>query len=187
VLLRELIPKARYDQSSLFTHIKGARTEHMLNLREHFSQVSKAKSGVTVVTKLTAEQLKPHSAYHTLAFIESEYVEKDDDAPHFTWSDILTATRQSKMTIYAWVDSFTLLKLRYGDTVKTITKVRAIKVNKIISKQITDDEKLIIATLHTGYSAVDINEGKYTFTDLVKLLAQNVTSFTKRYIAAEHP
>ena len=187
VLLRELIPKARYDQSSLFTHIKGARTEHMLNLREYFNQVSKAKSGVTVVTKLTAEQLKPHSASHTLAFIESEYVEKDDDAPHFTWSDILTATRQSKMTVYAWVDSFTLLKLRYGDTVKTITKVRATKINKIISKQITDDEKLIIATLNTGYSAVDINEGNYTFTDLVKLLAQNVTSFNKRYAATEHP
>ncbi len=35
VLTRELIPRARYDQSDLFTHIKGARTEHMLELRAH--------------------------------------------------------------------------------------------------------------------------------------------------------
>jgi hypothetical protein len=64
VLLRELIPKARYDQSSLFTHIKGARTEHMLILRDHHTKLSKAKAGATVVTTLTAEQLKPHSALH---------------------------------------------------------------------------------------------------------------------------
>ena len=35
VLIRELIPRARYDQSNLFTHIKGARTVHMLELRAH--------------------------------------------------------------------------------------------------------------------------------------------------------
>ncbi len=96
LLLRELIPKARYDQSSLFTHIKGARTEHMLNLRDHHAKLSKARSGTTVVTTLTAEQLKPHSAFHTLNFIEKEYVERDDDAPHYTWSDILTATRNAR-------------------------------------------------------------------------------------------
>ena len=29
---------------------------------------------------MTEDELKPHSAKHTLAFIEDEYVEKDDDA-----------------------------------------------------------------------------------------------------------
>ena len=65
---------------------------------------------------LDAEQLKPHSAQHTITFIEQEYVELDDDAPHYTWSDILTATRRPHMSLYAWVDSFTLLALRYGDS-----------------------------------------------------------------------
>ncbi len=114
-------------------------------------------------------------------------MERDDDAPHYTWSDILTATRQSKMTLYAWVDSFTLLKLRYADTVTNVSKVRNKKINKIVSKQITDEEKLMIATLNPVYSSIAINDGKYTFTDLVKLLAQNVTSFIKKYVAAEHP
>jgi hypothetical protein len=37
VLLRDLIPRGRQDQSNLFTHIKGARTDHILNLRAHHS------------------------------------------------------------------------------------------------------------------------------------------------------
>ena len=95
VLLLELIPLASIDKNSLFTHIKGARTEHILNLRAHHG-----KTRSTTATVLTKEQLKPHSAAHTLAFIEREYVEVDDDAEHFTWSDIMTATRQPRMTIY---------------------------------------------------------------------------------------
>jgi hypothetical protein len=79
VLLRELIPKARFDQRNMFTHIKGARTEHMLNLRAHHGK-TRRKS----LPALSAEQLKPHSAEHIIKFIEEEYVEKDDDAPHCT-------------------------------------------------------------------------------------------------------
>jgi hypothetical protein len=85
---------------------------------------------------LTKEQLKPHSAAHTLAFIEREYVEVHDNAEHFTWSDIMTATRQTRMTIFAWVDSFTLLKLRYGETVTAISAARITKINNIISKHV---------------------------------------------------
>jgi hypothetical protein len=181
VLLLELIPLARIDKSSLFSHIKSARTEHILNLRAHHG-----KTRGTTAVALTKEQLKPYSAVHTLAFIEREYVEVDEDAEHFTWSDIMTATRQPRMTIFAWVDSFTILKLRYGETVATINAGRIIKINNIISKQITEDEKSIIATLNPNYSAIDINSGNYELTDLLQLLAQNVTSFTKQYASAEH-
>ena len=181
VLLRELIPRARADQSHLFTHLKGARTDHIINLRAHHA---KARGTLTV---LTAEEQKPHSAEHTLRFLEAEYVEKDDDAPHYTWSNILTATRQPKASLYAWVDSFTLLTLRYGETVKKVTGTRQIKINKVVSRQITDDEKLVISTINPAFSAVVMNTGKYIFAELVKLLAQNATSFTKRYVPTEHP
>jgi hypothetical protein len=122
-----------------------------------------------------------------LAFIEQEYVEVDDDASHHTWSDILTATRQAKMTLYAWVDSFTLLGLRYKETVTKMPTGRRVKINKIIGKQITEDEKLLIATLNAPYSSIVMSEGRYVLTDLIKLLAQNVTSFTKKYLPTEHP
>ena len=65
VLLRELIPRARADQSHLFTHLKGARTDHIINLRAHHS-----KTRGSTLTTLTAEELKPHSAEHTLRFLE---------------------------------------------------------------------------------------------------------------------
>ena len=51
VLIRELIPRARYDQSNLFTHIKGARTEHMLELRAHHANTRGRNA-----KNLTAEQ-----------------------------------------------------------------------------------------------------------------------------------
>jgi hypothetical protein len=92
VLMRELIPKARADQSHLFTHWKGARTEHIINLRAHH-----AKTRANTLPALSTEELKPHSAEHTLRFLMDEYVEKDDDAPHYTWSNILTATRQPRV------------------------------------------------------------------------------------------
>ncbi len=129
MLLLELIPPlARFDKNSLFMHIKGARTEHILNLLAHHG-----KTRSTSATPLTKEQTKPHSATHTLAFIEREYVEIDDDAEHFTWNDIMTGTRQPRISLFAWVDSFTILKLRYKETIST---VRMVKINKIVSKQI---------------------------------------------------
>ena len=182
VLLRDLIPRGRNDRSNLFTHIKGARTDHILNLRAHHN--GKRKAGAAA---MTVAQLKPHSAAHTLQFIEDEYVEKDDDAAHYTWNDILNAVRTPKTTLFAWVDSFTLRALRYSETVKTITGVRRTKINKLIAKQITDDEKLTISTLNSAYTAIVIQEGAYEYHELVKLLAQNVTSFTRLYQPVEHP
>ena len=162
----------------MFTHLKGARTDHIINLRAHHG-----KTRASTLPALSREELKPHSAEHTLQFLLDEYVELDDDAPHHTWSNILT--RQPRMALYAWVDSFTLLALRYG--VKKITNIRQTKINRTVSKQITDDEKLVISTINPAYSAIVMNSGLYTFTELVKLLAQNATSFTKKYVPTEHP
>jgi hypothetical protein len=91
------------------------------------------------------------------------------------------------VTLYAWVDSFTLLALRYGETVKKITNIRQININRTVSKHITDDEKLIISTINPAYSAIVMDSAQYIFTELIKLLAQNATSFTKRYVPTEHP
>ncbi len=77
----------------------------------------------------------------------------------------------------------------YGTNINLICCAgRQAKINKVIAKQITDDEKLTIATLKPEYSSIKILSGTYIFADLVKLLAQNVTSFTKKkYTPLEHP
>jgi hypothetical protein len=118
---------------------------------------------------MTAEQHKPHSAAHTLKFIENDYAEKDDDAAHYTWNDILNAVRTPRTTLFAWIDSFTLRTLCYSEIIERISGVRLTKINKIIAKQITD-EKLTISTLNSAYSSITIQESAYEFNDLVKLL-----------------
>jgi hypothetical protein len=80
----------------------------MLNLSAHHG-----KTRGSTATALTKEQLKPNPAAHTLAFIAKEYVEVDDDACsacilHGVIS-LLTSTRQPKISLFAWVDSFTML------------------------------------------------------------------------------
>ncbi len=95
--------------------------------------------------------------------------------------------RLPNTTIFAWVDSFTLLTLRYGETCDKITKVRLTKINRVVAKQITDDEKLPIATLQASFTSINIQNGIFVFSDLVKLLAQNVTSFMKKYVPTDHP
>ena len=69
---------------------------------------------------------------------------------------------------------------------KKISTAHQTKINRTVCKQITDEEKLTIATLHPPYSSIALNDGNYTFTNLVQLLAQNVTSFTKKYNPGEN-
>jgi hypothetical protein len=125
----------------------------------------------------------PYSAAHTLAFIQQQYVDADDDAPHTTWDRILKATREPKTSLYAWVGSFTVHVLRHSEsTAKFLTKKKKIKINKVISKQITEDEKLIITTINSTYTSDYINKGDYVLGDLINLLAQHTSNFAaKRY------
>ena len=183
VLLIDLIPRARSDGSHLFNHIKGARTTHIISLREY-----KDGKRPQSLPPLEPTQIKIHSAAHTLAFIEENYVDKDDDAPHYAWDGILKTTRQPKTTIFAWVESFQLLKARYAATIDgKISKKRTIKINQVIVNQITDNEKRTIATLNTTYTSLVLQQGDFKYDDLSKLLAHNTSSFTETYIPRNHP
>jgi hypothetical protein len=75
------------------------------------------------------------------------------------------------------------MRTRLNKSAKCATRILT---KSSASNQITDDEKLTIATLNLLYSSIAINDGNYTFTNLVKLLAQNVTSFTKSTYELEH-
>jgi hypothetical protein len=116
-----LIPHAQRGLSNLFTHIKGARTDHIIALRAHHA---KKRDGLP---DLTEDELKPHSAKHTLLFIENEYVEKDDDASHYTWGEILTATRMQRL-----VYSLGLIHSRscHFDTVRPLIESRMVDKRK---------------------------------------------------------
>ncbi len=58
----------------------------------------------------------------------------------------------------------------------------------MISKQITEEEKLIITTINSTYTSDYINKGDYILGDLINLLAQHTSNFAaKRYQPNEHP
>jgi hypothetical protein len=158
--------------------------EHILRRREW--EEGRRSSSLPV---LTDEQKLPHSAAHTLKFILRQYVDADDDAPHTTWDRILKATREPRTSLYSRVDSFTVHMLRHSEsTAKKISRKKRIKINKIISKQITEDEKLIITTIDQNYTSAYINAGDYVLGDLINLLAQHTSNFAaKRYIPSDHP
>ena len=88
------------------------------------------------------------------------------------------------MSIYNWVDSFTVRILRHTEsTSKRLGKKKRIKVNKTIAKQITDDEKLIITTIDFRFTTAFINAGDYFLSQVISTLAQHTSSFApKRYI-----
>ncbi len=65
--------------------------EHILRHRE-WKEGRRSAS----LPALTAVEKKHHSAAHTLNFIQEQYVDVDDDAPHTTWDRILKATRDPK-------------------------------------------------------------------------------------------
>ena len=79
--------------------------------------------------------------------------------------------------------------LRHSEsTAKKLSKKKRITINKIISKQITEDEKLIITTINSTFTSAYINDGDYILGDLINLLAQHTSNFAaKRYIPHEHP
>jgi hypothetical protein len=87
----------------------------------------------------------------------------------------LRHTRELKMSIYNWVDSFT------APASKKLGKKKRIEVNKIIAKQITDDEKLIITTIDPRYTTAFINAGDYFLNQVIStLLAQHTSRFSSR-------
>ena len=51
----------------------------------------------------------------------------------------------------------------------------------LMAKQFTDDEKIILAGIDTGYSISDIDGGKFKLKQLQSDLAEHVSRFTKRY------
>jgi len=77
--LVDLIPRARDNKSHLFTRIKAEREQHLVRQRVY-------KNAKGTPTTLTARQSKPHSALHTLEFIEQHYVKENENSVHILWT-----------------------------------------------------------------------------------------------------
>ena len=163
VLLREIIPEAKAGKSHLFTMIVEHRNQFLTNARETKSN-------------------EPYTALHTLDFIKAKFVRANENTTHIAWTVILLHTRTIGQPIYQWQASFDPLLRKYEQARgKKMKDKSMLKVKVLMAKQFTDDEKIILAGIDTGYSISDIDNGKFKLKKLQSDLAEHVSRFTRRY------
>lgn len=164
VFLRDLIPGARNGRSLLFTRIVEHRNQYLAAAR------SKKNS-------------KPYSAMDTLKFIESSYVQSNENSVHIAWTMILLHTRELQQPLYQWQASFDPLTRKYEQSKgKGLTNPEMRKIKILIAKQITDDEKVILAGLDPSFTIDSIDKGTFIFRAFQRKLAENASRFqSKKY------
>jgi hypothetical protein len=135
VFIRDLIPEAKDGRSLLFTRIV-----------EHHNQYL-AKNRLT-------SSAKPYSALDTLTFIQSHFVQENENAIHISWTAILLHTRDLLQPLYQWQASFDPLTRKYEQAKsKAMSRVEVRKMKCLIVKQITDEEKVVLAGIDSTFSS----------------------------------
>ena len=164
VFLRDLIPGARKGRSLLFTRIVEHRNQYLAGNRSNATA-------------------KAYSAKDTLSFIEANYVQDNDNTVHIAWTAILLHTRELLQPLYQWQASFDPLLRKYEQArTKTLTKTETRKLKCLIAKQVTDDEKVILAGIDASFTIEGIDKGTYKLRTFQDKLAANASRFqSKKY------
>jgi hypothetical protein len=164
VFIRDLIPGAKDGRSLLFTRIVEHRNQYLAKNR-------------------STSSAKPYSALDTLTFIQSHFVQENENAMHISWTAILLHTRDLLQPLYQWQASFDPLTRKYEQAKsKAMSKVEFRKMKCLISKQITDEEKVILAGIDTTFTIENIDKGDFLFRTFQEKLAANASRFqSKKY------
>ena len=164
VFLRDLIPGARKGRSLLFTRIVEHRNQYLA--RNRASTTSKA-----------------YSAQDTLTFIESNYVQDNDNTVHIAWTAILLHTRDLMVPLYQWQASFDPLIRKYEQAKgKELVNSEKRKIKCLMAKQITDDEKVILSGIDPNFTIDNVDKGRFTLRAFQEKLASNAGRFqSKKY------
>jgi hypothetical protein len=86
------------------------------------------------------------------------------------------------VNVYNWVVSFELPVRRITQCQGTaLDKTQVSRLKQLISKQITDAEKLTITTINTSLTADLIDAGTYDLNDMKTLLATHIARFDSSY------
>ncbi len=126
---------------------------------------------------------KPYSTLDTLTFIQSHFVQENENAIHISWTAILLHTRDLLQLLYQWQASFDPLTRKYEQAKsKAMNKAEYRKMKCFIAKQITDEEKVILAGIDSTFTIENIDKGDFTFRTFQEKLAANASRFqSKKY------
>jgi hypothetical protein len=164
VFIRDLIPGAKDGRSLLFTRIVEHRNQYLARNR-------------------STNSAKPYSALDTLTFIQSHFVQENENATHISWTAILLHTRDLLQPLYQWQASFDPLTRKYEQAKsKAMNKAEYRKMKCLIAKKIMDEEKVILAGIDSTFTIENIDKGDFTFHTFQEKLAANASRFqSKKY------
>jgi hypothetical protein len=119
----------------------------------------------------------------TLTFIQNHFVQENKNALHISWTAILLHTRDLLQSLYQWQASFDPLTRKYEQAkTKDLSKTEYRKLKCLITKQITDDEKVILAGIDPAFTIENIDKGIFKLRDFQDKLAANASRFqSKKY------
>jgi hypothetical protein len=102
---------------------------------------------------------------------------------HISWTAILLHTRDLLQPLYQWQASFDPLTRKYEQAkTKDLTKTEYRKLKCLITKQITDDEKVILAGIDSTFTIENIDKGNFKLRDFQDKLAADASRFqSKKY------
>jgi len=162
VFLRDLIPGAKLGRSLLFTRVVEHRNQYLAKTR-------------------TSPTTKEYSALDTISFIEANYVQNNENSVHIAWTAILLHTREVLLPLYQWQTSFDPLTRKYEQAKgKSLSKTELRKLKCLIAKQITDEEKIILAGIDPSFTIDNIDKGAYIMSSFQDKLASNASRFQSR-------
>ncbi len=92
-------------------------------------------------------------------------------------------TRDLLQPLYQWQASFGPLTRKYEQAKsKAMNKAEYRKMKCLIAKQITDEEKVILAGIGSTFTIENIDKGEFTFRTFKEKLATNASRFqSKKY------
>jgi hypothetical protein len=110
-------------------------------------------------------------------------VQENENAVHISWTAILLHTRELLQPLYQWQASFDPLTRKYEQSkTKDLNKMEYRKLKCLITKQITDDEKVILAGIDPAFTIENIDKGSFKLRDFQDKLAANASRFqSKKY------
>jgi hypothetical protein len=119
----------------------------------------------------------------TLKFIESSYVQTNENSVHIAWTVILLHTRELQQPLYQWQASFDPLMRKYEQSKGSgLSNPEMRKLKILIAKQITDDEKVILTGLDPTFTIENVDKGTFILRAFQRKLAENASRFqSKKY------
>ncbi len=110
-------------------------------------------------------------------------MQNNENSVHIAWPAIVLHTREALLPLYQWQTSFDPLTRKYEQAKgKTLSRPEFRKIKCLIAKQITDEEKIILAGIDSSFTIENVDKGAFVLRNFQDKLAANANRIqSKKY------